>query len=68
MVCYRDFIVEGRSGDDQELFICVIGGTSQVALVVKILPANAGDIKDAALTWAGEDPLDERLAIHSSMA
>ena len=33
---------------------------SQVVLVVKNLPANAGDIRD--LGW--EDPLEEGLAIH----
>ena len=57
MVCYRDFIVEGRSGDDQELFIGVIGGTSQVALVVKTLPANAGGIRDAgSILGSGRSP------------
>ena len=29
--------------------MCVCMGASQVALVVKNLPANAGDIKDAGL-------------------
>ena len=36
---------------------------SQVALVVKNLPANAGDIRDVA--W--EDPLEKGMAIHSSI-
>ena len=41
---------------------------SQVALVVKNLPANAGDVK-----WYGfdsldqEDPLEEGMATHSSI-
>ena len=36
---------------------------TQVALVVKNLPANAGDIRDVA--W--EDPLEKGMAIHSSI-
>ena len=56
MVCYRHFIDEGRSGDDQELFIGVISGTSQVALVVKNA-ANAGDIRDAgSILGSGRSP------------
>ena len=37
-----------------------------VALVVKNLPANAGDIRDA---WAlgGEDPMEKEMATHSSI-
>ena len=56
MVCYRHFIDEGRSGDDQELFIGVISGTSQVALAVKNA-ANAGDIRDAgSILGSGRSP------------
>ena len=36
--------------------------SSQVALVVKNLPANVGDIRDAGLI-----PLEEGMAIHSSI-
>ena len=39
--------------------------TSQLALVVKNPPANAGDIRDAgSLGW--EDPLEEGMATHCS--
>ena len=40
---------------------------SQVALVVKNLPANAGDMRDAALIPGCEDPLEEGMATHSSI-
>ena len=40
---------------------------SQVVLVVKILPANAGDIKDMGLIPGQEDPLEEGMATHSSI-
>ena len=40
--------------------------TSQVALVVKNVPAKAGDIRDVGLTNRGqEDPLEEGVATHS---
>jgi len=37
------------------------------ALVVKDLPANAGDIRDVGLTLGWEDPLEEGMATHSSI-
>ena len=41
---------------------------SQVALVVKSPPANAGNIKDVGLSPPGpEDPLEEGVATHSSI-
>ena len=40
---------------------------SQGALVVKNLPANAGDIWDVGLMPIQEDPLEESLATHSSV-
>ena len=39
--------------------------TSQVVLVVKNPPDNAGDIRDASLSQ--EDPLKEGMATHSSI-
>ena len=39
--------------------------TSQVVLVVKNPPDNAGDIRDASL--GQEDPLKEGMATHSSI-
>ena len=41
--------------------------TSQMALVVKNSPAKAGDIRDVGLTPGLEDPLEEGIAIHSSI-
>ena len=44
-----------------------ISGASQVALVVKNLPANAGDIRDAvSVPWLGRSP-GEGMATHSSI-
>ena len=37
----------------------------QVAPVVKNLPANAGDVRDAGLVPALEDPLEKDMAAHS---
>ena len=37
----------------------------QVVLVVKNLPANAGDIRDVVQPLGWEDPLEEEMAIHS---
>ena len=38
-----------------------------MALVVKNLLPNAGDIRDAALVPGWEDPLEEGMATHSSI-
>ena len=40
---------------------------SQVALVVKNPPANAGDIRDASLIPGSEEPLEKGTATHSSI-
>ena len=37
----------------------------QVALVVKNLPANAGDIRDEVGSLGQEDPLEKEMATHS---
>ena len=39
----------------------------QVMLVVKNLPANARDTRDAAPSLSQEDPLEEEMATHSSI-
>ena len=41
--------------------------TSQVALVVKNLPASAGDIRDMGLILGWEEPLEKGMATHSSI-
>ena len=38
-----------------------------MALVVKNLPANAGDTRDTGLIPGWEDPVEEGLATHSSI-
>ena len=38
-----------------------------MALVVKNLPANAGDIRDMGCILGWEDPLEETMATHSSI-
>ena len=40
---------------------------SQVVLVVKNPPANAGDIRDVGSVSGWEDPLEESMAAHSSI-
>ena len=48
--------------------VYAFAGASQVALVVKNLPAHAGDIEmRIRLSLGGEDPLEERMATHSSI-
>ena len=42
-------------------------GASQVALVVKNPPANAGDIETQVRSLGQEDPLEEGRATHSSI-
>ena len=43
-----------------------LGSASQVALVVRNLPANAGDMETGVQSLGWEDPLEEGMAIHSS--
>jgi len=38
-----------------------------VALVVKNLPANTGDLRDKGLILGQEDPVEEGMAPHSSI-
>ena len=42
-------------------------GPSQVALVVKNLPAKAGEVRDAGSIPGLKDPLEEGMATHSSI-
>ena len=41
--------------------------SSQMALVVKNLPANTGDVRDAGSVLCLDDPLEEGTATHSSI-
>ena len=43
------------------------GWASQVAPVVKNLPANARDVRDAGSIRGREDPLEEEMETHSSI-
>ena len=47
--------------------ICTTLGASQVVLVVKNPPVNAGDVRDMGLTLSQEDPLEGGTATHSSI-
>ena len=49
------------------IFVYGASGASHVALVVKNLPANAGDRWDVSLFLGGEDPLEEGVTTHSSI-
>ena len=42
-------------------------GASQVVLVLKNLPASAGDEREIGLALGLEDPLEEGMATHSSI-
>ena len=46
--------------------VCVLS-TSQVMLMVKNLPASAGDIADVGSVPGWEDPLEEGMTTHSSV-
>ena len=43
------------------------GGASQVASVVKSLPANGGDVRVVVQPLGWEDPLEEDTATHSNI-
>ena len=43
------------------------GWYSQVALVLKNLPVNAGHKRQGFDPWVGKDPLEEEIATHSSI-
>ena len=51
------------------LYVCIYVYTwaSQAVLVVKNLPANAGDIEMQVQSLGQEDPLKEETATHSSI-
>ena len=53
----------GKSQDTLKLQSWV----SQMALVIKNLPANAGDIETQVLSLSKEDPLEEGTATHFSI-
>ena len=44
-----------------------VSGASLAAQMVKNLPANAGDVRDAGLIPGSEDPLEKGVATHSSI-
>ena len=48
-------------------FLEMIKMASQVALVVKNLPANAGVIRGGILSLGWQDPMEEAMATHSSI-
>ena len=61
-----DYIVHGIAESDttEQLSLPL----SQVVLVIKNLPANAGDIRNREVpSLGGEDPLVEGMATHSSI-
>ena len=55
----------GIPGQESSSAFCI--KASQVVLVVKNPPANAGDVRDVGPTMGWEDPLEEGMAIHSSI-
>ena len=42
-------------------------GASQAVLLVKNLPANAGDVRNVVQPLGQEDPLEDGMATHSSI-
>ena len=57
--------VEGR-GQYISFLLSQSSWASQVALVVKNPPANAGDLRDRVQSLGQEDSLEKEMAIHSS--
>ena len=47
--------------------MCILYRASQVAVVGKNPPASAGDARDVGSISGREDPLEEGMAIHSSI-
>ena len=64
---YRPCILKAFKALSINVFLKVGLGDSQEALVVKNLPANAGDTRDVSLMPGQEDPLEEGTANHSSI-
>ena len=64
-------IVSGRQQRDSTTHICESilpqMGASQVVLVVKNLPASAGDIKTWVQSLGQEDSLEKEMATHFSL-
>ena len=56
---------DGIPGQESSSGFCI--KASQVVLVVKNPPASAGDGRDMGSTVGWEDPLEEGMAIHSSI-
>ena len=54
-----------RKIEDSKKAGMVVLGASQVAVMIKNLPANAGDIRGRPL--GQEDPLEEGMAMHCSI-
>ena len=50
---------------ERKFTISILKRASQVVLVVKNPPANAGDVREAGLGW--EDPLEEGMATPSRL-
>ena len=67
----------GQSRNDAQLWRCLVvkikpnalknSTASQVALVVKKPPANAGGVRDSGWSLGQEDPLEEGMATHCSI-
>ena len=68
MVLFSKTLLSAR---DTEIFMveiylqCAITGASQVALVVKDPPANAGEARELVRSLGREDPLEEDMATES---
>ena len=59
--CLRDGVFRGRDLDNNSLY------TSQVALMLKNLPASARDNRRGLHLWVGEVPLEKEMATHFSI-
>ena len=54
-------------GTVEKAYTIKLQQASQVALVVKNPPANAGDIRDVGSIPGSKDPLEKEMATHSSL-
>ena len=64
---YCTYMLEYSAINPRQNFWMDSSFTSQGALVVMNLPANAGDVRDRVRSLGWEDPLEEGMAIHCSI-
>ena len=64
---YEMIYAKRKSSGDPVIFISYSSFEFRMVLVRKNLPANAGDLRDVGSILGQEDPLEEGMAVHSSV-